>query len=155
MSYKRPSTKIICEQCSTIFYKENREITKTLHHYCSVNCAGIARGSKKNTFSYYISNAKSNSKRNNKEFNLTKKYLEDLFISQNSLCKLSGIPIQLRTRKCCEAKSLNQASLDRLDNSKGYVEGNIQFVALGVNYLRNTCSIDETLHFLTQLKLTP
>lgn len=36
------------------------------------------------------------------------------------------------------------ASLDRIDSSKGYIEGNVQFVSTPINYMKNTMSDSET-----------
>jgi len=32
------------------------------------------------------------------------------------------------------------ASLDRIDNNKGYIEGNVQWVIKKINYMKNTLS---------------
>ena len=41
----------------------------------------------------------------------------------------------------------DQASLDRIDNSKGYVKGNVRFVALIYNYARNGFDDEAVLAF--------
>ena len=37
------------------------------------------------------------------------------------------------------------ASVDRIDSSKGYIEGNVQFVSQAINYMKGTMSHEETL----------
>ena len=55
-------------------------------------------------------------------------YLDSLWESQNELCALTGWPIQFG------ATGVEQtASLDRIDSSLGYTEGNVQFVHKDVN----------------------
>lgn len=41
------------------------------------------------------------------------------------------------------------ASLDRIDNSKGYVEGNLQWLCKRVNYMKHTMNNE---YFLTWIK---
>ena len=56
-------------------------------------------------------------------------YLADLLILQDFKCALSDIPI--------DAMGIsNNASLDRIDSSKGYVEGNVQWVTSKVNMMK-------------------
>lgn len=60
---------------------------------------------------------------------LTLKDIKDQWIKQRGRCAYTGIPM-------CHASSQkqpHQGSLDRIDSSKGYVRGNIQFVALSIN----------------------
>lgn len=40
-----------------------------------------------------------------------------------------------------------QASLDRIDSSKGYIEGNVEFVCLAVNYAKNGFSKEQMIEF--------
>jgi hypothetical protein len=63
-------------------------------------------------------------------------YVWNLFLSQDRKCALSGIPIGFQDR------SGSTASLDRIDNSKGYVIGNVQWVHKDVNIMKHTHSQD-------------
>lgn len=70
----------------------------------------------------------------NLDFNITIQYAWSIYIKQNRLCALTGEPIFFpKTRK---QKSLSTASLDRIDSSKGYIEGNIQWVHKDVNKIK-------------------
>ncbi len=60
-----------------------------------------------------------------------------LFVSQGRCCALTGEPLQFDRRKGF------LASLDRIDPSKGYTLGNVQWVSKTVNIMRNVLSIPE------------
>jgi hypothetical protein len=51
----------------------------------------------------------------------------DLLIQQDFRCKLSGLHLEER----------KNASLDRIDNSRGYVAGNVQWVHKDINRMKN------------------
>lgn len=76
---------------------------------------------------------KHNAKRIGVDHNLSKKYLWDLFIQQNKKCALSGM--DLKFRRCSHDDQT--ASLDRIDSSKGYVEGNVQWIHKDINKMKN------------------
>lgn len=66
-------------------------------------------------------------------FDISIEYIWELFLSQNRKCKLTGLDITL-PQKC---KDTNQtASLDRIDSSKGYVKGNVQWVHKDINQMK-------------------
>ncbi len=74
------------------------------------------------------------------EFKITKEYAYKLFLEQNGICALSGLPIQF-------GKSSNfpeecTASLDRIDNDVGYITGNIHWVHKDVNRMRNIYTLE-------------
>lgn len=79
----------------------------------------------------------------NLDLTITIKDVWDLFVSQNGLCALSGLPIILPTN--CKDYQKSTASLDRIDSSKGYISGNVQWVHKDVNLMRWWYSIN---HFL-------
>ena len=65
---------------------------------------------------------------------ITKEYIWDLFIKQNRKCALSGIELTFPLKN--NDKSYN-ASLDRIDSSLGYIEGNVQWVDKTINIMKN------------------
>jgi hypothetical protein len=67
------------------------------------------------------------------EFNVSFDYLADLLIEQDFECALSG--------ESLDAMELNNnASLDRIDSSLGYIEGNVQWVTSEVNMMKQSYS---------------
>lgn len=69
---------------------------------------------------------------------ITQKYIMDILISQNWKCALSG---ELLTfPKSSKNKSNFTASIDRIDSSKGYIAGNVQWVHKKVNIMKMNMS---------------
>lgn len=61
------------------------------------------------------------------------KYAWDLFLQQNRKCSLSGVDLMISG-----ATQYNTASIDRIDSSKGYEIGNIQWVHKHINMMKRT-----------------
>lgn len=77
------------------------------------------------------------------ESNLTIEYLMSIFTGK---CALSGVDIQFG--KHWKLKLSDQtASLDRIDNTKGYIIGNVQWVHKQVNFMKGTMKQDEFIEF--------
>lgn len=85
------------------------------------------------------------------ELNLDVEYLNHLWSSQQGKCALSGVNMSLPTYKSGAGK-LTQASLDRVDSSKGYVPGNVQFVCMGLNFAKSNKSQQEALDFVEAIR---
>jgi hypothetical protein len=83
----------------------------------------------KATIGRYITRVKHESIRRNHKFLIDKDYLLELYNKQNKKCALSGVDIMF------ENKTI---SLDRIDNTKDYIEGNVQWVHRTVNFMKNT-----------------
>jgi len=60
------------------------------------------------------------------DFTITIEYIWNLFLKQNRRCALSGKPLTMWGK--IDGKLAGNASLDRIDSSKGYVEGNVQWI---------------------------
>lgn len=76
----------------------------------------------------------------NLDFSITKEYISSLLISQNYKCALSGVKIKFPIRG--EKRSAITASLDRIDSSKGYIVGNVQWVHKRVNIMKMNMTDD-------------
>ena len=69
----------------------------------------------------------------------------DLFLSQNNRCALSNRPLVFNFQRNRGLE--HTASLDRIDSSKGYIPGNIQFISAICNYAKNDLSHEEMIVF--------
>jgi hypothetical protein len=81
---------------------------------------------------------KNKSGRQELTFDVSIEYLWELFLLQERKCNLSGIEIEFGETNV----GAKTASLDRIDSSKGYVEGNVQWVHKDVNLMKRTYEQD-------------
>ena len=68
------------------------------------------------------------------QFDIAIEYIWELFLKQDRKCALSGMPIVFPTK----STSYRTASLDRIDSSKGYVAGNVQWLHKDVNMIKGS-----------------
>lgn len=60
--------------------------------------------------------------------------------------------MELPSYKTCNKIDIRkQASLDRIDSSKGYIKGNVQFIVAPINYMKSTLSDLEVKQFLKEI----
>jgi len=158
-----------CSACGKTICKRKAEINRQIRNgktkfYCNNRCAGkhnckhlkkyhgkfndnLRKGSEKDTytnFRWYIKRAKY---RKNKEYDIDCQYLKQLWEQQGGICPITKKKLELRTHSYENKSQPYSASLDRIDNSKGYIKGNVRFVALIFNYARNSFSDNEVLDF--------
>ena len=82
---------------------------------------------------YFLCKIKNNASRRGLIFLVTPDYLWELYLKQNKRCLLTGIVLSMGRG----ARSIGQtASLDRIDSSKGYVDGNVRWVHKDVNRMK-------------------
>ena len=74
------------------------------------------------------------------EFNISIEYMWELFEIQNGRCALTGEEVKLSHNR---KKIKPTASLDRIDSSIGYVEGNVQWVHKQINLCKHTLNNKE------------
>jgi hypothetical protein len=74
----------------------------------------------------------------NKEWGLSVDEAVDVFEQQNGRCALTGLPLTTNG-----AFSDITASLDRIDNSKGYTPDNVHWVHKAVNFMRGDMPLAE------------
>ena len=160
------NTKIecVCCNCNKIFQKPlseyNRKIKNKTLFYCSLICSGQTSiktniplqkwkkskenikhvksicGNLKDQYSDFRETFR-RIKRRGKKINITLDDLKLLWESQNGCCAILGHKIQLPTYKRIKFNSNYMGSLDRIDNTQGYVKGNIRWICLSLNYAKN------------------
>lgn len=161
---KRAMGKTICDYCGIEFEKPISELERNQklgrRNYCSRRCCGkdnmnnIPEDKRR---SYDISQHKGNRvdeytgfrefirRANNRhhETNMSLEYLRQLWEKQDGTCPYSGIGLSLPRSK--DNSPMYTASLDRIDSSKGYVEGNVQFVSTAINWMKGSMTHEETI----------
>ena len=85
-------------------------------------------------YRHYYKITKQRAEKRNIEFDITPEYLGNLLEKQNYKCVLSGLPLDFHSTK----NYSGTASLDRIDSSKGYVIGNLQWVHRSVNFMKGS-----------------
>ena len=77
-------------------------------------------------------------------YSLNKEYVENLYISQNKCCALTGINIIFaRSRE----ETLTTASLDRINSDVGYIEENVQWIHKDLNRMKNIFPNDKFINW--------
>jgi hypothetical protein len=79
--------------------------------------------------------AKYRAKKQGKDFTID---VSDIFIP--TVCPILGIPLVVQAGK---GHYDNTPSLDRIDNSKGYVKGNVAVISQKANQLKNWGSLED------------
>lgn len=156
----RKAKNVTCVVCGKVFLKEVYEILKSerlgTSHCCSLKCvsrrSALVKHGESVGFGFYSNMARKRARKVNLDYDLDPLYLKELFESQNGECAVTQIPLVLnRSGFNKKDKRMDYASLDRIDSSKGYIKGNVQFVCLGINYMKNTFSSQEVLDFLKKI----
>jgi hypothetical protein len=162
-----------CASCDKIFAKTlgeyNRKIKYNTPFYCSRNCSAresikrskniiqwINSEENKNQIKQKCNNKKDQyspfrkllrrTKYRNKNNDLDLQYIKQLWESQNGTCAILGHPLTLPSHVFTNHNYL--ASIDRLDNSKGYTKDNVRIVCASINYVRNKFNDDHLFEFI-------
>jgi hypothetical protein len=138
-----------CDKCDNFGFQNKKDFTEGKKIYCSKECRHL---DEKNDYHYYLNGVKKRALKTNKLFNLDEDFIKDLLeVKQEYKCNVTNINIKLFNRK--HEKSLaHSASLDRIDSKLGYTKDNVQWVSLGINYMKMDYSDDELHEILRLIK---
>lgn len=92
----------------------------------------------------FILKQRGRAKDRNIEFNLQK---EDIILIEN--CPILGIKLDYYSSS---TSADNIATIDRIDNKKGYIKGNIQIISFKANRLKNDANLAELEKIVNYLK---
>lgn len=174
--YKRKCQAVTCHQCHGLFDKPISDIKRNLrigiNNFCSRNCSvkyahvvGHYRKAYKTShknlprrlrdeFSPFRRLLGSCNRRFN-DFSLTLVDVKNQWDKQKGVCPYTGIKLSLDTysSQASDEDKMRQASLDRIDSTKGYAVGNVEFIAMPINYMKHDFSKDVVLNFLKKISL--
>lgn len=162
-----PGISLACAYCDKPFEKVAREHRRQLkkgktHFYCRQSCqvsagnkmsprgdgSGLVADNRRDAltpFRWYILRAR----QRKHTYDIDAAYLLVLWEHQGGVCAFTGW--ELRLPKSTVGWSAGHhpanASLDRIDCSKGYVEGNVRFISVMANYARNQFTDEQVLEF--------
>ena len=95
-----------------------------------------------------LSQARYRAKKKGLEFNITK---EDI-LPIPEFCPILGIKLE-RVRGSANALSgYTSPTIDRIDNTKGYVKGNVHVISMRANHIKRDASFDEIEKLYLYLK---
>jgi len=95
-------------------------------------------------FKEFVRRAKMRNVKSNKGCDITFEFLKELWFEQKAICPYSKRNMTLDES---ENTSPSTASLDRIDSSKGYIKGNVEFVCLSVNFAKSDFTKNQILEF--------
>tara|TARA_Y100000310_G_C20283893_1_gene623895 strand:- start:33 stop:572 length:540 start_codon:yes stop_codon:yes gene_type:complete len=162
---------LICSVCNQSFLRDKKEFNRSQKFgrpsYCSRICSGKANqkslgehlgvGNNDNLitrkpdeytpFRYFLRAIKRREYLKGKS-NIDLEYLKQLWEEQSGICPFTEWKLTLPAGSSVRKdKTVYRASLDRIDNSKGYIKGNLRYVSIMANYCRNEFSDEEVKLF--------
>lgn len=129
-----------CIKCGNINTQPKAAIMKSKGS--CVKCINLRSCPHGNVTESYLAKVRQRAKAKKWEYSVSTKYLSELFNKQNGKCVYTGRELKFGT--ATNFRNGHQtASLDRIDSSKGYVEGNVQWVHKRIQPMKLTMSHDE------------
>lgn len=97
-----------------------------------------------------VAESRSRAKQAGVEYAITAEDVVALWSDQGGRCAISGMPLT-HHRRGNQARSLTNASLDRIAPSGPYTSDNVQIVCVGVNLMRRALELDEFITWCRQV----
>ena len=161
----RKQTIIKCVECGIKFKKATSEVKRNKklgrNNFCCLSCASIYGNALKTDidkslreFRYLFKRSKRRAKIKKLQFDIDIPYLKTIWDKQLGKCVYSKVQLKLPLSTDITMDHIYHASLDKIDSTKGYIKGNIQFVSISINYMKHTLTHVETLKLIELIKLS-
>ena len=122
--------------CNEDIYVNKKTILENKSRYCSLKC----RNFKVDKFTKYLNDLKKRAIKKNMDFNIDREFIKELLENkQKNRCAITNVLIKFSDT----TKIYETPSLDRIDSKLGYTKDNVQWVMLGVNYMKLSFTEDE------------
>lgn len=164
---------VTCASCGETFEKVSKEIKRSIKlgrkQYCSISCAKKCIQNLEHLSSVRSNDASHLNPANRldeysifkpllgrlqyrkQESNITLQDLKEIWENCNGICRYSGV--QLIPVKHKEYNDpIYTMSLDRIDSTKGYIKGNIQFISIAMNLMKSSMTEEQMQELLEILK---
>lgn len=89
-------------------------------------------------------------KRRSVPFNISLEYVSNLYEKQNHRCAITNLELEMPFNAKAISHGGLTASLDRIDSSQGYIEGNVQWVHKDINMMKQQFTQE---HFIKMCSL--
>lgn len=144
-STKPDGRKNVCRDCAT-GWQHSRYLGPEHEDLRERHKQNAAKQRRENPVSYLLSGARQRAKKKGIEFSITH---EDITIPE--VCPVLGIELR-PTRERYAGFRDNSPSLDRIDNSKGYVPGNVMVISMRANSIKRDATLEELEKIVEFLK---
>lgn len=125
--------------------KHNKWADKNKDHLSQYKRERQIKKGNENPIKLIYENIRHSAKRRKIYFNLSEDDIKKAF---TTICPVFNIPLQFNTKE----KKDNSFSVDRIDNDKGYISGNIIIISWKANRLKYTSSLEDLEKMVTFLK---
>ncbi len=127
-----PLVEVICANplCQKKLYRKRCTLKRSSNYYCNTACRNTIHGNSRSLRYEMWCRVKKNSKPRGLEFTL---FQDDIPVVP-TVCPILGIAIKPNHLSGAIDSS---PSLDRIDNSKGYIPGNVRIISNRANRLRS------------------
>lgn len=167
-----------CPECETPFHRPLKEHRRSIKlkrpEFCSRTCGTKYRNKKRtpnfcrshcypikkhsdnrqnelSPFKPYLSKWRYSIIKHKDEIDIDAACLKSLWEQQNGICPYTGLKMILPKNSNDKVRSLKKASLDRINSSRGYTRGNVEFVCSGVNLAKNSFSKEDMKKFISEI----
>ena len=103
--------------------------------------AQIKTGKARDLANYYLVATRSRAKSKGREFDLDKEHINSIIVP---VCPVLGVDMDYYAE---DWSKNNTASIDRIDNSKGYIKGNVWFVSNLFNSMKRNATVAQMQKF--------